>query len=298
MTACGFLNLNKPSGITSRDAVDRVQRLVGRTKVGHAGTLDPLASGVLIVCLGAATRLVPYVHRLPKSYRATFLLGRRSPTDDIEGEMTELPEAPRPSRDELHRAAARFVGEIEQRPPDFSAAKVKGRRAYRIARAGKQVRLETKRVQVHSLSVVAYDELQLVLDVTCGTGTYIRALGRDLAESLGTAAVMSALVRTSIGPYRFEQSCELGHLTSSNLADHLLPPLSAIERMPVLHLDKRQVADIRNGRAIVFDCPIGDDEWAALDDRGRLIAVLERRKLPGNADARGVGPKLNLPSGD
>src|SRR3569623_809810 len=140
----GVINLNKPSGITSRQAVDVVKRLVRPAKTGHAGTLDPLASGVLIVCVGAATRLIEYVQRMPKRYTGTFLLGRSSPTEDIEGEVSELAGAPQPSLGEIIAAAGRLTGEIMQRPPAYSALKVAGRRAYDLARAGHEVDLQPR----------------------------------------------------------------------------------------------------------------------------------------------------------
>ena len=182
--------------MTSRRAVDLVERLARPAKAGHAGTLDPLATGVLVVCVGAATRLIEYVQRMPKRYRATFLLGRQSPTEDIEGEVTELPDAPIPTLDEIAAAAGRFVGRIAQRPPAFSALKVAGRRAYKLARAGQPPQLAPRPVEIFAAEIKSYQYPELVMEVECGSGTYIRSLGRDLAESLGTAAVMSALVRT------------------------------------------------------------------------------------------------------
>src|SRR5688572_23208926 len=141
MSLFGILNINKPSGITSRDAVNRVERLTRPVRCGHAGTLDPLASGVLVICVGSATRLVQYVQRMPKRYRATFLLGCQSPTDDVEGEITQFEAANQPTRMQIEAALPSFLGEILQRPPDHSAVKVAGRRAYSLARKGKPVDL-------------------------------------------------------------------------------------------------------------------------------------------------------------
>jgi tRNA pseudouridine55 synthase len=204
----GLLNLNKPSGITSRGAIDLVCRLAGKTKVGHAGTLDPLASGVLVVGVGAATRLIEYVQRMPKHYTATFLLGRQSETEDIESLVVELDDPPIPTREEIVAATGRFCGRIQQRPPAYSAVKVAGRRAYALARAGREVELDARPITVHRLEVRAYAYPTLTLEVRCGGGTYVRSLGRDLAASLGTAAVMSELVRTAIGGFRIEQSVD------------------------------------------------------------------------------------------
>ena len=197
----GLLNVHKPAGITSRDVVNRIQRVVRPVKVGHAGTLDPLATGVLVICLGSATRLIEYVQRMPKHYRGTFLLGRKSDTEDIEGEIEVLDAAPQPSIDEIHAALPQFVGTIRQRPPAYSALKVGGKRAYQLARAGQEVQLAARPIEVYSLSLQHYEYPEIVLDIQCGSGTYVRSLGRDLADGLGTGAVMSALERTAIGDF-------------------------------------------------------------------------------------------------
>ncbi len=233
------LNLHKPRGITSRGAVDAVKRLVRPAKCGHAGTLDPLASGVLVVCVGKATRLIEYVQQMPKQYRATFLLGRTSPTEDLEGEVTELVDAPVPSRLAIEEACTRFVGTIEQRPPVFSALKIKGRPAYALARKGRTVELAARPVTIHSLEVVTYEYPELVLDITCSAGTYVRSLGRDLGESLGTGAVMSDLVRTAVGPFTLHTAVAPGELSRDNLGEHMQPALAAVESLPRVMLSRR-----------------------------------------------------------
>ncbi len=232
----GFLNLDKPAGMTSRQAVDRVRRVTGVKRAGHAGTLDPLATGVLVVGVGAATRLVEYVQRMAKSYRATFLLGRASPTEDLEGEVTLLQDPKVPTLDELTAAAGRFTGRIQQRPPAFSALKVQGRRAYQLARKGRPVELPAREVTIHRLAVIAYQYPELVVEVECSGGTYIRSLGRDLAESLGTAAVMSALVRTAVGRFSIQQAADLSQLTAESCAARLEPLGRAVEMLPKIVL--------------------------------------------------------------
>ena len=244
----GILNLNKPAGISSRRAVDLVKRLVRPAKVGHAGTLDPLATGVLVVCVGAATRLIEYVQQMPKRYLGTFLLGRSSPTEDIEGDVTELSDAPVPTHAQIAAAAECFVGRIAQRPPSFSAIKVNGRRAYKLARDGQRVQLPARPVNVYRIEVKAYKYPELVLDVECGGGTYIRSLGRDLAESLGTVAVMSALTRTAIGNFRIEQSVDPNVLDCSNFTGWLQPPLAAVEHLSRIRLSAEEVTRVRNGQ--------------------------------------------------
>lgn len=285
----GLLNLNKPAGITSRRVVDRVQRLARRTKFGHAGTLDPLASGVLVVCVGAATRLIEYVQRMPKLYTGTFLLGRQSPTEDTQGHVTVLKDPPVPSIGQIESAAKALTGTIQQRPPAYSALKVDGRRAYKLAREGRPVHLEPRSVVVCRLEVVAYEYPKLRLDVECGSGTYVRSLGRDLAESLGTAAVMSGLVRTAIGPFPIKEAVDAQELTRENWTRHLLPPLRAVELLPRIELTAREIARISVGQTIAGEAPLADSsEIAALDPDGRLVAILVPRG-PGL-----LGPIRNL----
>jgi len=290
VTPHGLLNLNKPAGMTSRGVVNRVQRLVRPAKVGHAGTLDPLATGVLVVCVGAATRLIEYVQQMPKRYTGTFLLGRQSPTEDVEGEVTELENPPVPTREAIVASAGALVGRIEQRPPAYSALKVDGRRAYALARSGQTVELKPRPVTVYRIEVEAYDYPQLTLAVECGSGTYIRSLGRDLAESLGTAAVMSALVRTSVGGFRLAEAIKPQDLTRERWADHLLPPLRAVETLPRLELSAEQIARIHHGQTISRPTRLPNaKEYAAIDPAGRLVAILTGRA------AGMLGPLRNLP---
>jgi len=275
----GILNIDKPSGITSRDAVNRIVRLVGKkVKVGHAGTLDPLASGVLVVCIGPATRLIDKVQEMPKRYRGMFLLGRTSDTEDIEGIVTELDDPPVPTRAEVEQAATSMVGVIQQRPPAYSAVKVAGRRAYKLARRGETPELKQRPVTIHSLDVVEYEYPRLVLDIRCGSGTYVRSLGRDLAERLGTGAVMSELTRTEIGDFHLQDACQLDEMTADNLHDYLLSPLRAVPQLPVAELADAQVQRLTNGQAITLD--LGSEtvsELAAVDPQGWLAALLVHR---------------------
>lgn len=303
MSVFGLLNLNKPAGMTSRDAINRVQRLLPRrTKIGHAGTLDPLARGVLVAALGPATRLINYVQRMPKSYTGTFLLGRSSPTEDTDGPIHELTDPPVPTREEVVAAAAGFVGRIEQRPPEFSALKVAGRRAYDLARRGEPVELAARPVDMYTLDVVAYDYPELTLEVRCGSGTYIRSLGRDLARSLGTEAVMSALVRTAIGEFTIDEAVDPTVLDAASLGKHLLPALHAVADLPRIVLSDDELAEIRHGRTIAYRslpaarCPLlaassSSAEIAAVDGEGRLAAILVPR---GNDH---LGAKKNFRSG-
>ncbi len=259
MTLFGLLNINKPRGETSRWVDDQVKWLVHPAKVGHAGTLDPLASGVLLVCIGQATRLMGYLQQSPKSYRAEFLLGQTSSTEDIHGELIEIVDPPQPTRAEIEKTAQRFVGEIQQRPPVFSALKVGGRPAYKFARKGQAVELAPRPVTIHRLELIEYEYPRLVLDIDCSSGTYIRSLGRDLAESLGTGAVMSALVRTAIGNFRVAESIDVTTLTRENLADYLLHARRAVEHLPAITLDEAQLQRIARGQFI----PLPDEQQSS-----------------------------------
>lgn len=280
----GFLNLHKPAGVTSRDVVNRVQRLIRPHKVGHAGTLDPLATGVLVVGVGPATRLVEYVQRMRKQYLATFLLGRESDTEDIEGDVHELVDPPRPTPAAIAAALPQFIGRIEQRPPAYSALKVGGKRAYQLARAGEEVALSARPIDVYSIEIISYEYPRLTLDIACGSGTYVRSLGRDLAESLGTAAVMEQLQRTAIGEFRLAEAVDPKLLTAENVLQHLHSPRLAVTSMPSVTLSPQETLRIARGQAIVrSDMAEGESEFAAMDGEQNLLAILQRN---GSAELR------------
>lgn len=276
----GILNINKPPGWTSRDAVNRVQKLVGPAKVGHAGTLDPLATGVLVIGLGPATRLIEYVQQMPKEYRATFLLGRTSASDDIETEVTELADAHVPTLAEIAAALPQFVGRIDQVPPAFSAVKIAGQRAYTLARQGKEVTITPRPVEIYDLEIKAYVYPRLELAIRCGSGTYVRSLGRDLAERLGTGAVMSELTRTRIGPFLIEDSLSILDMNLAQLRSHLQPPTTAIGHLPSLRVNSDQITELHFGRAIAAPEGWVNAVCAAIDEQGNLIALVAE-KSPG-----------------
>jgi tRNA pseudouridine55 synthase len=273
----GILNLNKPAGVTSRDVVNRVQRVVRPHKVGHAGTLDPLATGVLVVCIGPATRLVEYIQRMPKRYVGTFVLGCESDTEDIEGDVRQLPTAPRPEPEAIFAALPAFLGRIKQRPPAFSALKVQGRRAYQLARCGRHVELESRAIDVHSIQSARYEYPRLTLDVTCGSGTYVRSLGRDIALAVGTGAVMAALERRAIGEFRIETASGPESVTRDNVQQLLLPPVLAVAALPRMGVGPEDIARIARGQEIGAQDRLEADEVAAVDARGDLVAILVPR---------------------
>jgi tRNA pseudouridine55 synthase len=284
MALFGILNVNKPAGLTSRDVVNRVECLVRPAKAGHAGTLDPLATGVLVICVGQVTRLIEYVQRMPKQYRATFLLGRRSETDDVEGEVVEIAGTPQPTHADIEKVLPPFLGQIQQVPPAHSAVKVRGRRAYQLARAGKTVELSPRAVTIHDLAIGRYEYPELELDIACGSGTYVRSLGRDIAAALGTSAVMSALQRIAVGCFRIDDAVPVDDLSAGMLPKYLQSPITALDNLPRVVLSNAQRTEIHHGRPISIRNQVGlccaslDTEIAAVDSSGELVAILYEKK--------------------
>jgi tRNA pseudouridine55 synthase len=222
MSFQGVINLDKPSGISSARAVGRVKHLLPRgTKIGHAGTLDPFATGVLLLLVGKATKSCERLMGERKGYEAVVKLGARSATDDPEGPIELLDVPNPPDADQMRQAAAGFVGAIQQRPPAFSAMKVGGQRAYKLARQGTAVEMQPRTVTVYSLEVLEYAWPLARLRVECGRGTYIRAIARDLGEALGLGGYLTELRRTFIGGFRVEDSVSLERISADGPAPHL-----------------------------------------------------------------------------
>ncbi|MCC9604174.1 tRNA pseudouridine(55) synthase TruB [Stieleria sp. JC731] len=248
----GFLNCNKPAGFSSRDLVNVVQgRLKGRKlKIGHCGTLDPLADGVLVVAVGPASRLVPFVHETSKAYHGTFRLAAESPTGDIEVEPTIFSDHPVPTIEQIRTACRDLTGTIKQTPPAYSAIKIDGRRAYDLARQGRDVEMPTRSVVIHSIDVIRYDYPELELSIACSTGTYIRTLGIDLAKSLGTMAVMSALRRTRVGEFELKDSIEIAQLRDQPIDTFLQPAVRGVSHLPQMIVDPEQCQRLINGLSL------------------------------------------------
>jgi tRNA pseudouridine55 synthase len=271
----GLLNLNKPGGMTSRDVVNRVTKHLRKVKVGHAGTLDPLASGVLVVCVGPATRLIEYVQDAQKTYRTVIRLGATSNTLDADGQIIENPDAPIPTRSQIEQVLPTQVGTILQLPPQFSALKVEGKRAYDLAREGQVIELAPRPVRVDRIGLLSYEWPRLELEIDCGGGTYIRSIARDIGEALGCGGLVEVLIRTRIGQFRIEDAVDPLQLTdTSTVLGHLLPPLTALTHLPHLNLDANQQAAILRGMAIpATGLPAGDVALISTD--GDLIAIAE-----------------------
>ena len=275
----GWVILDKPVGLGSTPAVSRVRRLFGAQKAGHGGTLDPLASGVLPIALGEATKTVPFVMDGRKEYHFTLRFGQARSTEDAEGEVTATSDL-RPTDEAIRGALAAFVGEVEQVPPAFSALKIEGKRAYDLARAGEPVALKPRRVLIERLELLGRpdaDHADFV--VSCGKGTYIRSLGRDLALSLGTVGYLSALRRTAVGPFREEAAISLpklealGHIPA--LLGALAPVATALDDIPALALTEAQADRLRQGQPVFLtrDAPPSGALLRA-ETGSRLVALV------------------------
>jgi tRNA pseudouridine55 synthase len=248
----GLVVVDKPAGMTSHDVVARVRRIAGTRKVGHAGTLDPMATGVLVVGVNRATRLLGHLTLTEKAYDATVRLGASTTTDDAEGETLTSASAAGLGEDEVRAAAAGFVGALEQRPSSVSAIKVDGKRSYARVRAGEQVDLPARPVTVHELQVGGLrregEAVDVDLSVRCSSGTYVRALARDLGETLGVGGHLTSLRRTAVGPFGLPEAHTL-----EELADHLVVlGMSEVARrcFPGLDLDDEQARDVGFGRRL------------------------------------------------
>ncbi len=252
----GWAVIDKPEGPTSTDVVSIVRRGLNAQKAGHAGTLDPLANGLLIVALGEATKAINFVMDDEKTYRFSARWGEARSTDDREGEVIET-SAERPTPEALMDALPAFVGEIEQIPPAFSAIKVAGERAYDLARAGETVELKPRPVVIHELELLECpDENRALFEMTCGKGTYVRSLVRDLARHVGTCGHVDTIRRTAVGPFEeadaipLEQFQELVH--KGDALEHLLPVETALDDIPAVAVTGNDAARLRNGQSILL----------------------------------------------
>ena len=276
----GIFNINKPSGLTSYDVVARVRRVSGQKKVGHAGTLDPLATGVLPVVLGKATRLVEYLADADKAYRARLVLGATTDTYDGEGTLTVTEGAVMPRPDEVEKALQAFRGEIQQLPPMHSAVKVGGKKLYELARQGAEIERTPRRVTITRLEIEAYDPPGLGLFVECSKGTYIRSLTHDLGAALGTGAYLDALTRTRHGPFTLEAATTLGALEEafreSTWRDNLYPPEYILSGWQSYTTTPEEELAITQGKPQHLPPPATGDRpmLAAKRQTGDLLAIL------------------------
>lgn len=265
----GLLLIDKPGGLTSHAVVERVRRATGTTRIGHAGTLDPFATGLLVLLIGRATRLAPYLDAEPKVYRATIRFGARTTTDDLGGEVVERASAPEQAI--VERAIGGLTGDLLQRPPAYSAKQVGGVRAYAAARRGTPLALEPAAVVVHEWQVLGRDGVDLDVQITCSGGTYIRALARDLGEATGSAAHLAALRRLRIGRFDVAQAVTIDAVADGAYA--LMAPTEAVAQLPRETLDDLDARRITHGQSIAARTP---GSVAALCYGDDLLAVAVR----------------------
>ncbi len=250
MPLCGVLNVDKPAGVTSRDVVNHIVRIVRPAKAGHAGTLDPLATGVLVVCVGHATRLVSMAQEGRKRYLGRFLLGQTSDTDDNTGNVVEGGDWQHVTFDHIASLLTEFTGCVDQVPPQFSAIHVQGQRAYELARRGETVELASRPVEIFSIRITQFSPPDLELEIECGSGTYVRSIGRDLGSRLGCGAIMTQLKRLGVGPFDIADAISLDRITAATIHEGLQPALKIVSHLQRRHLSAEEVIAVRRGQSI------------------------------------------------
>ncbi len=272
----GFLNVDKPVGMTSHDVVAVVRRALRIRKAGHAGTLDPLASGVLVVCLGSATRLSEYVMASTKRYRARVRLGVETDTYDTEGEVLAVHDASGVTLAAVERALEPLRGEIAQVPPMYSAVKQGGRKLYELARAGETVTRAARPVFIETLTVMEWTPPIVTLDIVCSAGTYVRSLAHDLGAALGVGAHLAGLVRLASGAFKLEDAAPLDTLLADpDWTRHLIAPSAALTDWPVVELDAGALKRVLRGQALPDSRALAGTLAQGRAPDGELAAVLE-----------------------
>jgi tRNA pseudouridine55 synthase len=275
----GILNLDKPAGLTSFQAISRVRRIAGKVRVGHAGTLDPFATGILPVLLGKATRVAEYLLDHSKTYRAQITLGSETDTLDVTGNIVKTADIDHITLESVQSILPLFTGDIQQIPPAYSAIKQGGRRLYQMAREGLNPEPESRMVTIHEIRIVSFQLPVLTIDVTCGRGTYIRSLARDIGLALNSRGHVSQLERTRYGLLDINDSLDLDELESLGTEDavknNLLPMSVALSHLPVIELTMDEASAVVHGGSIYRqDTSSESNTWRAYDKNGNLVALL------------------------
>ncbi len=274
----GFLNVYKPKGITSHDVVSVLRRITKVKQIGHTGTLDPFAEGVLPICIGKATRLIEYLDD-DKAYTGTIQLGSSTTTYDLEGEEVNFSDK-KVTLNEIEAALDKFRGEIEQLPPIYSAIKVNGKKLYEYAREGKEVKIEPRRVNISKLEILEYDETsrRLTLHIECSKGTYIRSIAHDLGTELTTFGYLVKLVRVKAGMFEVNNAVSLEHIqTKEDVEKLLIAPLKKLNYM-TYELNKNELVKVSNGTAIMPSKELPENSLILLTSQERLIAAAKMTK--------------------
>ncbi|DAB17414.1 MAG: tRNA pseudouridine(55) synthase TruB [Acinetobacter sp. CAG:196_36_41] len=274
----GFLNVYKPKGITSHDVVSALRRITKVKQIGHTGTLDPFAEGVLPICIGKATRLIEYLDD-DKAYTGTIQLGSSTTTYDLEGEEVNFSDK-KVTLDEIEAALDKFRGEIEQLPPIYSAIKVNGKKLYEYAREGKEVKIEPRGVNISNLRILNFypETRQVELHIECSKGTYIRSIANDLGEELGTYGHLVKLVRVKAGMFEVNNAVSLEHIqTKEDVEKLLIAPLTKLNYM-TYELNKNELVKVSNGTAIMPSKELPENSLILLTSQERLIAAAKMTK--------------------
>ncbi len=280
----GFLNLNKPAGFTSHDCVACVRRLLRLKRVGHGGTLDPTATGVLPIAVGRATRVLQYLQQ-DKAYRATIRFGVQTTTDDLEGEVLHAEPAPQLTLEAIAPLLPKFQGEIQQIPPSYSAIQVEGKRLYDLARSGQAVEAPVRTVNVYQIEVLDWRPGQfpeLEVAIACGPGTYIRSIARDLGDALGVGGTLATLIRTESSGFKLENSLTLEDLTAQVEQNQFEPiaPEQALLHWPTLELPAEEARRWRQGQKILITSPTSGEILRIYDETQRLLGLTQVVSVP------------------
>ena len=280
----GILNIYKATGMTSHDVVAKVRKILRQKRVGHTGTLDPAASGVLPICIGQATRIAEYLSESGKAYQAEIIFGVVTDTYDTEGTVIRTAPVAELTLPQIEQALSHFLGPQAQLPPRYSAIKIQGQPAYKRVRAGEEISLEPRSINIAQLEIIAWDSPRLTLAIECSKGTYIRSLAYDLGEHLGYGAYLGALVRTRSGPFLLSESITLEQLAvaavSGSVEEHLFPADRALQDYPALLLDATTAERVLHGNAFRYDhynrdLPTSTDLARVYDTGGHFLAIAE-----------------------
>ncbi len=271
------MNIDKPSGMTSHDVVKRIRRSLKLKKVGHAGTLDPMAVGVLVICVGQATRLSEYAMQSTKTYHAIVRLGVETDTYDAEGRVSARHDARHITLQDVEQAVRNYVGEIDQIPPMYSAIKKRGKKLYELARSGQTVERLARRILIDSIDIVDWNPPQFTMNVVCGAGTYIRSLAYDIGHQLGVGAHLTGLTRTASGAFRLESAQQLDTITQSDdWAQFLLPIDLVVQHLVEVHVRAEDVIRVQQGQFLQGYEVTAELARAYAPDK-QFIALLKRR---------------------
>jgi len=283
----GVLVVDKPVGMTSHDVVQAIRNGTGLRRAGHTGTLDPRASGVLVILVGPAVRLSEFVSASDKRYQAIIRLGSTTDTFDADGKFTHSDQPINVTEEQFEAVLKTFIGEIEQTPPPYSAVKVQGRKAYEMARQGEEVELEPRKITVHHLEVLEWAPPEIVIDVHCSSGTYVRSLANDLGQQLGCGAYLVGLRRTKSGRFSLRDATPLRKLqeafTAGNWYQYLIPAAEALGEWPAIELSPDEVEDVRHGHRVKAAEDAKPGMVRGVSTQGELVALMELKEGEGGA---------------